>query len=61
MNITPDLLTVPDVMERMQVSRHTVYQLIRSRQLTSVTIGRSRRIPASALAAYLSALMDGGA
>jgi len=61
MNITPDLLTVPDVMERMQVSRHTVYQLIRSRQLTSVTIGRSRRIPASALAAYLSALVGGGA
>jgi transposase len=32
----PVLLTVPDVMARLQVSRHTVYQLIRSRQLASV-------------------------
>ena len=54
-----DLLTVPDVMERMQVSRHMVYQLIRSRRLPSVTIGRCRRIPVAALAAYLSSLTGG--
>ncbi|PYC64281.1 excisionase [Streptomyces tateyamensis] len=59
MNRTPDLLTVPDVMARMQVSRHKVYHLIRTRQLTSVTIGRCRRIPATELAAYLSSLMGG--
>jgi excisionase family DNA binding protein len=61
MNQPPDLLTVPQVMQRLQVGRHTVYELIRSRTLASVTIGRSRRIPVSALSAYLSALSAGGA
>lgn len=54
----PVLLTVPDVMARLQVSRHTVYQLIRSRRLASVTIGRCRRIPADALEAYVSSLRE---
>jgi len=47
------LLTVPQVMARPQVSRHTVYELIRNRELRSVTIGRSRRIPAAALESYV--------
>jgi excisionase family DNA binding protein len=56
-----DLLTVPQVMASMQISRHSVYRLIRSRELGSVTIGRSRRIPAAALAAFVtSASMTGG-
>jgi excisionase family DNA binding protein len=50
--------SVPDVMARLQVSRHTVYQLIRSRRLASVTIGRCRRIPVDALEAYLSTLRE---
>jgi excisionase family DNA binding protein len=58
-NQSVDLLTVPDVMARMQVSRHTVYQLIRTRRLSSVTIGRCRRIPVAALTAYLSSLTGG--
>jgi excisionase family DNA binding protein len=45
----PDLLTVADVMARLQVGRHTVYDLIRSRRLHSVRIGRCRRIPATSL------------
>lgn len=51
-----DLLTVDDVMARLQVGRHTVYHLIRSRRLHSVRIGRCRRIPAASLAAYLDEL-----
>jgi len=51
--MTPDLLTVTDVMARLQVGRHTVYDLIRSRRLRSVRIGRCRRIPATALQTYL--------
>ena len=46
--MSPDLLTVADVMARLQVGRHTVYDLIRSRRLLSVRIGRCRRIPAGA-------------
>jgi excisionase family DNA binding protein len=37
----------------VRVSKHTVYQLIRTRRLRSVRIGRCRRIPATALTAYL--------
>jgi excisionase family DNA binding protein len=51
--MTTDLLTVGQVMARLQVSKHTVYHLIRSRRLRSVRIGRCRRIPTAALAAYL--------
>jgi excisionase family DNA binding protein len=54
--MTPDLLTVTDVMARLQVGRHTVYDLIRSRRLRSVRIGRCRRIPATALQTYLDSL-----
>ena len=47
------LYTVGDVEQRLQVSRAKVYDLIRSRQLRSITIGRSRRIPHQALTDYL--------
>ncbi len=40
-------------MARLKVSRSTVYDLIRTRRLASITIGRSRRIPAHALTAYI--------
>lgn len=53
---SPDLLTVADVMARLQVGRHTVYDLIRSRRLHSVRIGRCRRIPAASLNRYLDSL-----
>ncbi|MDX3247108.1 helix-turn-helix domain-containing protein [Streptomyces sp. ME18-1-4] len=48
-----ELLTVPDVMARLKLGRSTVYGLIRSRRLPSITIGRARRIPAVALDAYI--------
>jgi excisionase family DNA binding protein len=50
---TAELLTVPEVMARLKLGRSTVYDLIRSRRLPSLTIGRSRRIPASALDTYI--------
>lgn len=49
-----DLLTVPEVMALLRVGRSTVYELIRSRRLPSLTIGRLRRIPASAVRDYIS-------
>jgi excisionase family DNA binding protein len=48
-----ELLTVPEVMARLKISRSTVYDLIRTRQLPSITIGRARRIPTHALTAYI--------
>ncbi|WOX23855.1 helix-turn-helix domain-containing protein [Streptomyces solicathayae] len=50
---TAELLTVPEVMVRLKVGRSTVYDLIRSRRLTSITIGRSRRIPADAVRDFI--------
>jgi excisionase family DNA binding protein len=47
------LLTVPEVMAWLRVGRSTVYDLIRSRRLPSITIGRLRRIPARAVREYV--------
>ncbi|MEU6853546.1 helix-turn-helix domain-containing protein [Actinacidiphila alni] len=55
-----ELLTVPDVAARLKLGRSTVYELLRTRRLTSVTIGRSRRVPASAVHAFIKGL-EGGA
>ncbi|WP_314175697.1 helix-turn-helix domain-containing protein [Streptomyces winkii] len=56
-----ELLTVPEVMARLKVGRSTVYDLIRSRRLSSVTIGRCRRVPARALRAFISDHIEGRA
>ncbi|MDK1476996.1 helix-turn-helix domain-containing protein [Streptomyces sp. 549] len=52
--MTDELLTVPEVMVRLRLGRSTVYDLIRSGRLTSITIGRARRIPASALREFIT-------
>ncbi|GAA4907823.1 helix-turn-helix domain-containing protein [Streptomyces coeruleoprunus] len=54
----PELLTVPEVMARLKLGRTKVYDLIRSKRLVSITEGRSRRIPASALHDYLQARLE---
>ncbi|MEU5031379.1 helix-turn-helix domain-containing protein [Streptomyces milbemycinicus] len=48
-----ELLTVPEVMARLKLGRSTVYDLIRSRRLRSLTIGRARRVPAAALRDFI--------
>lgn len=54
----PRLLTVPEAMAQLNVSRWTLYNLIRSGELPSVTIGRCRRIPATALDDYITNLLE---
>ncbi|WP_448330107.1 helix-turn-helix domain-containing protein [Streptomyces sp. DSM 41534] len=49
-----ELLTVREVMARLRLGRSTVYDLIRSRRLPSLTIGRCRRIPARAIRDYIA-------
>ncbi|MEU5401073.1 helix-turn-helix domain-containing protein [Streptomyces sp. NPDC005963] len=56
-----ELLTVPDVMARLKLGRSTVYDLIRSRRLPSLTIGRCRRIPARAIRDYISNQLEAAA
>ncbi|MFJ4369602.1 helix-turn-helix domain-containing protein [Streptomyces chartreusis] len=56
-----ELLTVAEVMARPKLGRSTVYDLIRSRRLPSITIGRCRRIPARALSDYITNEMEAAA
>ncbi|MFI9212551.1 helix-turn-helix domain-containing protein [Streptomyces sp. NPDC053253] len=51
---TDELLTVPEVMARLKLGRSMVYDLIRSRRLTSITVGRARRIPVDAVRDFIS-------
>jgi excisionase family DNA binding protein len=54
-----ELLTVPEAMAALKVSRWTLYNLIRSGELGSVVVGvRCRRIPAAALEAYVAQLCE---
>ena len=48
-NITTTVLTVRDVAERCLVSRRTIYNLIRTRDIPAIKIGGQYRIPADAL------------
>lgn len=52
------LLRVEEVAEVLNIGRSAVYDLIRLRVLTSVKIGRCRRVPVVAVRAYVAALTD---
>ncbi|MFJ6130842.1 helix-turn-helix domain-containing protein [Streptomyces griseoviridis] len=56
----PELLTVSDVMMRLKFSRSKVYDLIREKRLVSITEGRCRRIPESALQDYIRTRLGEG-
>ncbi|MFF7634316.1 helix-turn-helix domain-containing protein [Kitasatospora sp. NPDC008050] len=53
-----ELLTVPQVMARLQLGRSAVYDLLRTRQLGSITLGRSRRIPTLALTDFIRTRLE---
>ncbi|MEU3187725.1 helix-turn-helix domain-containing protein [Streptomyces sp. NPDC006923] len=53
-----DLLTVPQVMARLQLGRSAVYDLLRTGQLASITLGRARRIPTHALTDFIHARLE---
>jgi len=53
-----ELLTVAEVMTPLRLGRSTVCGLIRTRRPPSVTIGRCRRIPASALVRFIAEEME---
>ena len=51
---TTTFFTIPEVAERLLVSRRTIYNLIRTRDIPSIKIGGQYRIPADALARRLT-------
>ncbi|MFE4054694.1 helix-turn-helix domain-containing protein [Streptomyces sp. NPDC059096] len=53
-----DLLTVPQVLARLQLGRSAVYGLLHSGQLTPITLGRARRIPTHALTDFIRVRLD---
>ncbi|SEF17605.1 helix-turn-helix domain-containing protein [Streptomyces sp. Ag109_O5-10] len=52
------LLTVPQVMEHLQLGRTAVYNLVRTRHLASISRGCARRIPAHALTDFIHTRFD---
>ncbi|TWG03610.1 excisionase family DNA binding protein [Streptomyces brevispora] len=53
-----ELLTVPGAMARLKIGRSALYDLLRTRRLASLTIGRARRIPAHALDDYIQSHLE---
>jgi excisionase family DNA binding protein len=51
------LLTVEEAAERLNIGRTTMYALVSTGDIESVTIGRLRRIPAECLEIYVAALL----
>jgi excisionase family DNA binding protein len=54
------LLRVEEAAEWLGVGRTKAYELVYRGTLASVTIGRSRRIPVSALEAFVTRLIENG-
>jgi excisionase family DNA binding protein len=52
------LLSPEEAAEVLGVGRSRLYDLIRRRDLVSVRIGKSRRIPVAALKAYVNRLTE---
>lgn len=53
-----EMLRVEEGAGLIRVSRSKMFELIKSGEIRSVKIGRSRRIPASALDEYVARLLD---
>jgi excisionase family DNA binding protein len=59
--VVVELLTVPEVMTALRLSRAKIYDLIRSGELVTVKVGRCRRVPPAAVAAYVARLVEDAA
>jgi excisionase family DNA binding protein len=51
-----DLLTVEEAARRLRIGRTTLYALISTGQIETVTIGRRRLVPPECVTAYVTAL-----
>lgn len=57
----PDLLTVPELQDILQIGRYTAYQLVKDGAFPSVKIGRKIRVPKRGVVDYiLRTCYDGG-
>ena len=51
------LYDVSEAMSLLSLSRTQIYELIRSRRLVTVTVGRRRLVPAESITAYVALLV----
>jgi excisionase family DNA binding protein len=51
-----DLYRIPEAMRRLSLSRSVIYEQIRTGRLRTVKQGRTRLVPASAIADYIALL-----
>ncbi len=56
--MTRVLYDVPETMAMLNLSRTQIYELIRSRRLVTVTVGRRRWVPAAAIEDYVNLLVS---
>ncbi|MFC5289375.1 helix-turn-helix domain-containing protein [Actinokineospora guangxiensis] len=56
--VSPTVYTVPEAAATLRISKHTIYKLIRSRELESIQIRRRRLVPVAAVQDYISRLGD---
>lgn len=49
----PDILTVQDLMKALCIGRNKAYSMLINKQIQSIRIGKSYRIPKSALIAFV--------
>ncbi|MBA2678101.1 MAG: helix-turn-helix domain-containing protein [Ktedonobacteraceae bacterium] len=54
------LLTVTQAAQRLNISRSLLYDLVLSGQIVSIKIQKARRIPISALEAFINKQLQGG-
>jgi excisionase family DNA binding protein len=55
LDLDPRLLTVPQAAEHLGVSRSKLYELIAAGEITTVRVGRARRIAPADLASFIAA------
>jgi excisionase family DNA binding protein len=49
-------VSIPEAASRLRISRTLMYKLVLAKQVRSVKIGRSRRIPVNAITDYIAKL-----
>ena len=56
--VEPRVLTIDEAAARMRISRWSLYNLIRSKRLRTIKVGRRRLVSADALAECLAQLEE---
>ncbi len=60
MNKQPILVTVAETASMLSIGRTAAWELVRTHKIKSIKIGRTRRVPMSAIQEYVAHLLDEG-